>query len=418
MWLLQREILREVQAAQARLASITAEQQAAFDATTVARLEAARDGGPRSLTVAGNVAEIRVEGILVPRMSFLLWLLGYAQTTWPDLQAAIAEARTQSELTDVQVLVDSPGGAIDGMFDTLAALEALRAEKKGPGGEERVRVRAANAFSAAYGVAAVAGPIEAVNPASGFGSVGVVASYLLQEDVIDLTNSESPDKRPDLTTEAGRATVVTYLDSVFELFAEAIAKGRGTTVKDVTQNFGRGASLVARDAQKRGMIDAIAKPTLRVVTSGSAKASGQTTASARGGEQQENSMDEMDLRTLRANHPELYEQAVAEGVRQERDRVCAHLELGEQSGAMDIALGAVRDGSEMTQTLTARYLAAGMNRSAQAARQSETDNAGEAADGAKPTAPEADGEDMGAKVVSILEERMGKKPTGTDGGEQ
>lgn len=405
MWLLRQETLRELRAAQQTLTAISAEQQSSFAADVEKRAEAARDNGPRSLNIAGNVAQIRVEGILVPRMSFLLWLLGYAQTTWTDLQAAIAEARTQEEVTDVQLLVSSPGGALEGMFDTLAALERLREEKT-------VRVRAWDAFSAAYGIAAVAGPIEAVNPAAGFGSVGVVVSYLIEEDVVDITNSESPDKRPNLETKEGQKSVVAYLDALFELFAESIAKGRGTTVEDVTKNFGRGASLVARDAIKRGMIDSIATPPLRVVKSGSAEADSRPTASARGGEQQENSMDEMDLRTLRADHPELYEQAVAEGARQERDRVCAHLELGEQSGAMDIALEAVRGGTEMTQTLTAKYLAAGMNRSAQQTRQEETDQAGAAADGAKPNEPSAE-ESLGAKVVAELERRRGKdKPSG------
>ncbi len=53
------------------------------------------------------------------------------------------------------------------------------------------------------------------------------------------------------------------------------------------------------------------------------------------------------------------EQAAAE----ERDRVLAHLTLGESSGDMTIALEAIRSGAGMTAELTARYMSACLNRS-------------------------------------------------------
>lgn len=121
-------------------------------------------------------------------------------------------------------------------------------------------------------------------------------------------------------------------------------------------------------------------------------------------------MEKLDLRTLRSQHPDLFEAAVQEGVTQERDRVCAHLTVGEQSGDLKTAFGAIRAGDGMTQTLTATYLAAGMNRAEQTARQTETDQAGAAASGAKP-APEEQ-PDLGAQVIDIIEARRGKKAEG------
>lgn len=408
MWLLRRDTARELQARSMAMAAPTADAMTAHEQRVEASAQAARDGGPRSLTVAGDVAELAVSGILVQRPSFWLWLLGHAQTTYADLLAGIAAARSNPEIASVRVLVDSPGGEVDGLFETLGALELLRSEKD-------VSVRAVNAFSAAFAIAAVAGPIEAQNEASGFGSVGVAVSVVLdtRETVIDITNTESPAKRPDVETEEGRAVVRAHLDDLFDVFVDRIASGRGTTARDVTQNFGRGASLLASNAKRLGMIDSIAKTQLRMVRGASADAGGETPrASADGARQErENSMSEqqMDMRSLRTSHPELCEQLIAEGVTQERDRVCAHLTMGEASGAAEVAIGAIRDGSVMTMELNAKYLAAGMNRSATSARQVDSDSAGAATDGAKDEPEQVSAEDqLMETVVSTLEQRRGK----------
>lgn len=112
----------------------------------------------------------------------------------------------------------------------------------------------------------------------------------------------------------------------------------------------------------------------------------------------------MNLEELRSQHPELYSQAVQVGVDQERDRVCAHLTMGEKSGDTKTAFAAIRDGSMMTQTLMATYMAAGMNRSDRETRQAETDQAGAVVD----NAPEGGDESLAAQVAARLEERLGK----------
>ncbi len=115
----------------------------------------------------------------------------------------------------------------------------------------------------------------------------------------------------------------------------------------------------------------------------------------------------MDLNTLKAQHPDVFQAAKDEGIDQERDRVSAHLTMGQQSGAMDTAVKAAMDGSAMTMTLQAQYMTAGMNRSDIGANQSDSDAAAAAADAAAAAAA-ADGADGGADaVVSILEAKLG-----------
>lgn len=116
----------------------------------------------------------------------------------------------------------------------------------------------------------------------------------------------------------------------------------------------------------------------------------------------------LDMKTLRASHPELCAEIESAAVAQERDRVGAHLTMGEASGDMKTALGAVRDGSPMTQTLQAQYLMAGMNRSDRLARQTESNAAGAVVDGAVVAQNES-AQDTGDKAADIMAARRGKK---------
>lgn len=368
-----------------------AERQAAIEASS---------GVPRNLKIAGDVAEIRVEGVLTQKPDFFAYWYGGGNTTYEQIQQAFALAQADTGVKRVSLYVDSPGGEVSGLFDALAAIEAF---------SKPISVLASCACSAAYAIASVAGKIEGTNAAAQFGSIGVAATFWVFEEQVTITSTEAPDKRPDLSTEEGRAVVRKFLDDIHEVFAAAIAKGRETTVEKVNTEFGRGATLLAGEAKKRGLIDKIAKPALRAVNVT------ETAIASEKGPQTEPT--QMNLETLKKDHPELFAAVVKEGVAQERDRVCAHLTMGEQSGDMKTAVAAIQSGDGMTQTLTAKYLAAGMNRADRSARQVETDTAGAAVDGAAappaaaPAAAAAAGpaKDLGDQVVEVLDRQHGKK---------
>jgi ClpP class serine protease len=316
----------------------------------------ARDGQtlPRGLTIAGATAEIRVDGTLTKRPDFFAMFFGGGNTTYTGIRNALAVAATDPAVKTIVLGIDSPGGSVDGLFETLDAIAAVRASGK------TIRVRAENAQSAAYGIAAVAGPIEAVSRAATFGSIGTAVSFFVDPDVVTLTNSDSPNKRPDVTTDAGKAGVVEYLDQINDEFVRAIAKGRDVEASAVTRDYGRGSSFTAPNAKRLGMIDTIHTTPLRAVNS-----KGNTMAVRNG--KDDDSPDE----TAASSRPSAAA-LVEQGVTQERDRVLAHLTLGESCGDMSIALAAIRSGAAMTLELNARYMAAGMNRSDRGKRQTET----------------------------------------------
>lgn len=398
-WLLQEDALRQLREAY-RVAPISIEEQRAHIESEQKHVA---ERGPRSLSLAGENAEIRVAGILTKKPDIWAWFFGLENTSYADLLAAIATVRASPDVKSVRLTVDSPGGSADGLFDVLGAIETLREEKT-------VTVLAENAYSAAYGIAAAAGKIDAQNHGSMFGSVGVAARYAqwADVDVWEITNTESPDKRPDPSTEGGRAVIRRELDAIFDLFVAAIAKGRDTTKEHVIENFGRGASFVARDAQRRGMIDTVRAPALRAVVSASTtpEAKTETTAANPGGaDKKENPMSTIDKKTLRLEHPELYETVVQEGVEKERKRVCAHLKLGQRLSAMEVATKAIESGaSTMDEDIHGEYLAAGLNRNDREARQLETD---EAAEKTKRAAAKPSGTDAEARIMDLVDRELG-----------
>jgi ClpP class serine protease len=416
MWLIKKDIADAMQHARAQ--GFTP-PKAAMEAFETRHAEASAAGIPRNFKLAGDVVEIAIEGVLTPKPDFFAFWYGGGNTTYPDIIQSLALAAADPSVKRVVLNVRSPGGYCDGLFEALGALEAFPKPKE---------TRASMADSAAYAIAAMGGKITAAGPASEFGSVGVVATYVQYdfEKVYEITSTHAPDKRPDPSTPEGQATIRVYLDALHDLFVDAIARGRtasgtATTKDEVNSDFGRGGVLLANSAKRLGMIDKIDKPQLRAVASdpeprGEALASPaaaeaaapaatttpappapQTNAPAANGGAPNRKQKTMDEKQLQAEHPALYsavfnkgkaegkteaETAAAAALAEEKDRIEAHLVMGETTGDMKLAVESIRKGDKMTQTLSAKYMVAGMSMRALSARADDDKAAAVATDGA------------------------------------
>lgn len=430
-WLIQPDVLAQMRLARQLGYQPTLEERARFEVAIREAYAANPAQGPRNLRIAGSQAEILVEGVLTEKPDCFALLFGGGNTTYESIRAALAAAEADPAVKAAQMTVRSPGGTVEGLFETFAALDAF---------SKPLIVRAGFAASAAYGLSAVAGPIQATTPAAQFGSIGVATTYFVDEHMVDIASTEAPNKRPDVTTEEGKATVREQLDALHDQFVLAIAKGRSATLgrdvtaKEVNADYGRGAMIIASDARKVGMIDGVPRKSERNPARASAtvledleRPEGPAPATT-----EETPMNKQELKD---KHPEVYAAIVAEGraegvtagEKTERDRCVAHLTMGEASGDMKTATEAIKSGEGMTATVQAKYMSAGMKRSAVSDRQAESDAAGAAVGGtppappvaapANPAAPAAGSPagapqgDLGDQVVAELEKRRGKKPS-------
>lgn len=389
-WLIAHAVRQQIEAAYRTGALPTAEQQAQYEA----RYGSDYGDPSRVLTVAGDVAEISVAGVITKSPSLLAMLFGGGNVTYPEIVSAFATADKDPEVKRIELLIDSPGGHLDGLFEAIAAMQSTSKPI-------RATIRN-NAASAAYALAVQADEVVALNKTARVGSIGVVATFGVDENTVDVTSTKAPKKRPDPTTEEGQAVIREELDALHELFAEAIAGGRDVTVEKVNESFGQGATFVAEEALKRGMIDSIAGTGLRVV-----KSSSTTQTASKGGNNSETGP--MDLKTLRAEHPEAYAAAVAEGVNGERDRVTSHLVAAQSSGLMDDAISAIENGTAMTSTLQTKHLMAAANRGDQARRETDDAALAAAANGADQGGGGSgqQGDEAGAQVAALVESQLG-----------
>lgn len=345
------------------------ENKAAFDNSD------AGNSGIDILNIVGSTAEITIEGILTNTPNMMALFFGGGNTTYVDIINAIATAEQNDEVEDIVLSVNSSGGNVAGLFNAIDAI--AKAEKP------TKAVVTNMATSAAYALVAQADSIVAVNESVQVGSVGIVVTHRIDENAVTITSSKAPKKHPDVTTEKGKAVAQEQLDAFHDIFVNVIARGRNTTIDTVNSDFGQGAVLLAEKAKKQGMIDSISnsiipkgnKP-LDISGNPSAQTPGvevQASSSAvkieKEVEKKEdtNSAKEatMDLKALQLEQPELFAQVVGMGVKQERDRVSAHLIYGGGSEqAMVIAIKAVTDGEEVTEVHRANYTMAATNKNA------------------------------------------------------
>lgn len=223
-----------------------------------------RDKSP-ILSLANGVATIAIEGVLSKAGPDLLdQLLGLGGTGYKEIESALSEALDNPSVQSIRLAIDSPGGEVFGVDEARGAIS--RAAKAKP----VTAVNTGRVASAAYWLASAAPKIISTSPANLTGSIGVVAVAIDRTDrdrkfgVVTVVSRNAPDKRPDLSTEAGRAVIQDQVDSLERAFIERVAEGRGLSADVVRATFGRGRMLVAVDpdgakpsALSVGMIDEV-----------------------------------------------------------------------------------------------------------------------------------------------------------------
>ena len=156
---------------------------------------------------------------------------------------------------------DTPGGSVDGVGELTSEIMAAR-------GKKPIWAMAdAWAASAGYHLAVAADEIV-VTPSGKVGSIGVISVHQDMSAAL-----EQKGVRPTLVTagrykgeadpsqplsEEAQAHMQEQVDSYYEMFVKAVAKGRGTTVAKVRSGFGEGRMVMAAKAVAEGMADRVA----------------------------------------------------------------------------------------------------------------------------------------------------------------
>lgn len=338
---------------------------------------------PHGMAINGKVASIEVVGVLTKELNFWAWLFGIPNSSYNDIIQSIAIAESDSDVEEIHFLVDSGGGNVSGMFD---AMRAIRNANK-----PTTAIVDGLSASAAYGLSSQADKILVNNKATMLGSIGVAVDLRVSDSVVSISSTDAPKKRPDVTTDEGKAIVREELDAIHDIFVAEIAAGRSVEKKYVNKNFGQGGILLAEAAEKVGMIDGFYD---------SDYAESNDNESAEASADVRTNGEYMNKAKLKAEFPQLYSEVYSEGVAAERDRVKGHLKMAGTFGANDYAKTCIEDGTEFGALTIAEYVSLKEKSKETADRVADSNDA-------DPGEPSLDTRDEGDVVADLVIAQLG-----------
>ena len=197
----------------------------------------------------GRPGVIAINGPIIPRATWFSGASGAASID--NLTAQLKEAEADADVDRNVLVIDSPGGAGTGVADFAHNVHNCP--------KPVTAYVIGMAASAAYWIASAADQIVIAPTAltGGIGTVLTVANDDEESDTLMFVSSQTPRKRESVKTDEGRAALQEIVDGLAATFLEQVAMYRGLKLEHVTNNFGRGAMLLAAKAVEVGMVDCV-----------------------------------------------------------------------------------------------------------------------------------------------------------------
>lgn len=269
---------------------------------------------PKGYEIRDGVAVLPVSGVLAKKMNLFSSISGGAsyELIARDFNQAIADPAVEA----VALVIDSPGGTVDGVQQLGDAVFSARGVK--PVGAIADGMMA----SAAYWIGAQADVVMAASDTTMVGSIGVVAAHRdisAAEEKAGIKTTEitagaykriSSEHAP--LSEEGRADIQSRVDYLYEIFVGDVAKARGVSIEKVLADMADGRVFIGQQAVSAGLVDGVS--TLDgLIANLKQRAAGVAANSTQG--------VCMDLDALKAEYPELVQSIASEAAAAERARI-------------------------------------------------------------------------------------------------
>jgi len=202
----------------------------------------------RSVTERGGVATIPVDGPIFRKANLFTSMSG--ATSIEILAKDFTTALHNPQVRAILLAIDSPGGEVTGVHEFAEMIHQARGVKPIVAYVEGLGA------SAAYWIASACDSIIC-DPTAMLGSIGVIAALDNSSDPNQLTfvSAKSPNKHPDMATDAGRAQIQALIDATADVFIADVARNRGVSTEAVVERFGAGGMKVGADAVSAGLAD-------------------------------------------------------------------------------------------------------------------------------------------------------------------
>lgn len=285
------------------------------------------------LTVKGNTAIIAIKGTLGFTPNLMQQIMGVTATSYEDIIAAIELANTDDAIEQIALDVNSGGGAVNDSLWT--ASDAIYSSKK------PVTAYVSNyCCSGAYLLASQASSgIIARHDLTNIGSIGVIAFYKKPDEklmVMRSSNANLKNADPEQHPEQYQSKI----DAVEKYFINHISRSLSLTSEKIIADFGKGATITALEALKKGMIKEIYTPDMF----GKSKEL----------EAQVEQVASVDVEQIKAD-------SYQAGIVAERERVATLTEFATKYNAPETATNAIQEGLSIQDCMEAMLKEQQMN---------------------------------------------------------
>lgn len=289
----------------ANLERILEERAAGQPLTPEARAEMeAQTYGAATDRQPDKVAVLQVYGPIVPRADLISEYSALA--SHQGIAQALRAAADDDSVREIIMDVDSPGGAVAGIDVSLEAMRYAAAKKSVTVVCEGILA------SAAYWIGAQANRVV-VTPTAIVGSISVIMDHRditeaqrqmgIKTTILATGKWKSLGHSTEPLTDEGKDKLLGEMMQVHDLFVADIAAGRRVSAEAAQERWADGSVWIGGQALDAGLVDEIG--TMQSVLDALSKPSGP----GRGRGAKAN----MDMEQLKAEHPELYAQIMAQG---------------------------------------------------------------------------------------------------------
>lgn len=208
------------------------------------------------ISIDNGIGVLSIEGPLFARFGIESWW--YGGSAYDVIGAAFDMLLADTNVSQIVLLIDSPGGTVTGCFELADKVYAARGTKP------ITAVANDSAYSAAYAIASAADRIV-IPRSGGLGSIGVRCQHVDISRALDrigytVTTIVSGSKKADFDSTAplsdsARSEMQAEVDRLADIFVETVARNRGLDA-DAVRGLQAGC-LFGPSAIAAGLGDAI-----------------------------------------------------------------------------------------------------------------------------------------------------------------
>lgn len=210
--------------------------------------------------VRSGTAIIEIAGVLMKNPSAFMRIF-YGAVSMLNIKSQIENAVNDSQVKNILLLIDSPGGTVDGTQELANYIFSMRGKKEISAFSDGMIA------SAAYWIASAADKIYISGDTVESGSIGVITTHVDYSEAdkrsgINVTHiyagkykTVGSEYKP--LSEDDKEYIQNQVDYLYSVFVSDIARNRNKAIDDVLKNMADAKIFIGKQAIEAGLVDGV-----------------------------------------------------------------------------------------------------------------------------------------------------------------